>query len=165
MPNNTRLPREEILWKIFHSVRNSTPDQHLLKPTARELVLAMLADEYGIDASDITERGESTIYTVHSKLIRLLFPKSLRAQRNLNQAISEGISFNHALLIARGRYDTKEEIIAAKSEKHQEENVRGIPLADIFTAAISAARGNGYDAEQIQTAFHDAFDGYEADNS
>jgi hypothetical protein len=165
MPSNTRLPREEVLWKIFHSVRDSANGRFLPKPFARERVLSQLADEYGVEVADITAENESTIYTIHSKLMRLLYPVSQRARTNLDAALADGISFNHALLIARGRFDTKEEILAAQPSKTPTVTIRGIPLADLFAAIISTARSNGFDADDIQTAFNDAYDAYEAENA
>ena len=164
MANNTRLPRDEVLWKIFRSIRSSSDGCYSSKSSARDRVISLLADEYGIDHSKINQRDEQTLYTVQSKLVRLLFPVSARAQSNLSKAIDSGISFKHALLIARGRYDTREQILAEQPSQTPVVSIRGIPLPDLFASVISTARANGYDADDIQTAFSDAFDAYDAEN-
>lgn len=115
MPSNTRLPREEVYWKIFHHLRDAAGAEHLTRKEARQLVIEQLALEYGLRAEDITKEAEETLYTVASKITTLLVPASPEARVNLEREMAGVIPFNKALLVARGRYESHAEVAAAEA--------------------------------------------------
>jgi hypothetical protein len=163
MSSNTKLPSEGVLWKIYRNVRAIKERRSLGEHDVRERVLEQLAVEYGISTDDIKEDSESAIYTVASKLHRLLFPVSSSACANLDRELAIGIPFNQALLIARGRYASREEIIEARANNSKLLETRGIPLEKLFTAVIETARRSKFSAREIEIAFNDAYDTCRAD--
>lgn len=117
MPSNTRLPREEVFWKVYHELHATVEAESLPKKNVLHLVKEHLALEYGIRREDITRESEGALNTVASKITRLLVPVSKEAHVNLEREMANTISFNNALLIARGRYTSHAEIAAAEAVK------------------------------------------------
>ena len=163
MPSNTQLIRDSILWKIYNHVRAIAENRNLSKTDARERVLEQLAVEYGVRAEEITEDSERNLFTIASKLMRLLFPVSPSARVNLTRELAIGIPFNQALLIARGNYTSRKEIIEAQLANSKPQAPRGIALEELFRAVIETARRNKFSAREIEIAFNDAYDTYRAD--
>jgi hypothetical protein len=164
MPSNTRLPREEVLWKIFHNVHELLVAGDLTKAEARQRIHEQLAAVYEVPVENINAYEEATIYTIGSKILRLLFPVSGRARANLQAAMLKGISFNDALLIARGRYERREDIPRAKTSVMNVEATKALPLAELLTSLVELAKRKGYTSEEIETALDDARDASDARN-
>ncbi len=151
MPSHTRVAPEEILWTIFHDLRDQNPS----KRAAYSQVMAQLEQKYQSRTGNTAERSKS-LKSYGSKIMRLLFPKDEQARKNLEREIANRIPFNQALLIARGRYATRAEIPAAKRGSPPAQLPRSVPLAELFVLTLRIAAEHGFAREEIQHAFVEA---------
>jgi hypothetical protein len=155
-----RLIPESALWEITDSVAQFTETDSLSKPEARQHALNLIAKKWQVSAEQITGDDDPTLYTVLSKIMRLVFPVSTFAATNLARERARGaLGFNDALELARGNATSVAELDAARQTRGTSSPKRGIELTSIVRFVVAEGRAAGYSDSEISAAIEDAIAG------
>lgn len=155
-----RLIPESALWEITDSVAELTETDALSKAEARQHALTLIAEKWQVPIEQITALDDPTLYTVLSKIMRLVFPVSSFAGVNLARERARGaLGFNDALEIARGNVVSVAELEAGRQIKGTPPSERGINLTSIVRFVVTEARAAGYSDSEISAAMEDAIAG------
>jgi hypothetical protein len=128
-------------------VRAATTARQVSRKEVRKLVLGQLAIEYQLCPENITAKAEPTLYTVAAKITTLLLPVSEKARANLEREMRDLIPFNKALLIARGVYETHDEISAAEALRKAQREASSAGAAHSDEEDIRALIAGGENAK------------------
>jgi hypothetical protein len=157
-----RLIPESALWGITDSLARITETEALSKAEARQHALILIADKWQVPIEQITAEDDPTLYTILSKILRLVFPVSSFAGVNLARERARGaVRFNDALEIARGNAVTVAELETRRQTKETSPPERGIDLTSIARFVVVGARAAGYSDSEISAVIEDAI----ADNT
>jgi hypothetical protein len=155
-----RLIPESALWEITDSVAQLTETDSLSKSEARQHALNLIAEKWQVPVDHITGEDDPTLYTVLSKIMRLVFPVSTFAATNLARERTRGaLRFNDALELARGNATNVAELDARRQTKGTSSPKGGIELTSILRFVVAEARAARYSDSEISAAIEDAIAG------
>src|SRR5436190_1500414 len=140
-----RLIPDSVLWEITDLVAAATESESLTKAEALEHALGLMAERWQVPVEQINAVDDKTLYTLRSKIVRLVFPVSSFAAANLaRERARGGLGFNDALELARGNAVSVAELEARPQNKQPRAAAHGVQLLTLVRAIVTAAREDGY---------------------
>jgi hypothetical protein len=151
MASTSKLRSDSVYWKIFNDTEAELKS-HLtrVKRLVRPKVLARFAEQAGISVNEINPHDNNAIYAAVALVMRLLFPASEQAKRNLHRELKIGaLPFLCAVQIARGKINSPKDYVQPGSTIIKR---TAIELGALLHSVCSLALKHGYLNEEISEA-------------